>query len=232
MRALVLFLTLLIQVVFALSAAAAPASSAHAPIEGLNTDGSLDRVIISKAYFEGDFDKVITALEAWRKMQPNPSKEDKIYVYKYLSVIYAANAETRPKAESYMYQLLKLMPSIELMDLYISDNIEAIFNSVRLRFEQQSKLAHDSGQGKRASAPSTTVANGGGPNGAHPERANAGSGGMPERKRTEEPALKSHSHWGMWTAGLVGIVVVATGYFVLSKPAPRVASAPPDTLNF
>jgi hypothetical protein len=229
MRPLILLLIILIQAVFAPTAAAAPAKSS---IEGLKADGSLDKAKISKAYFEGDFDMVVTALESWRKMQPNPTKEDKIYVYKYLSVIYAANAETRPKAESYMYQLLKLMPSIELMDLYISDNIEAIFNSVRLRFEHQSKLAADSGQGNHAPASAVATAKESDTN-ARPYRANPDADKMPERKtgKNETPASKGKSHWGMWTAGVVGVAVVAAGYFVLSQPV-RTASAPIDTIEF
>jgi hypothetical protein len=56
------------------------------------------------------------------------TREDSIFVFKYLSVIYAADSTTRLKAESYMVQHLRLMPTIELVDLYISDNIHAISN--------------------------------------------------------------------------------------------------------
>jgi hypothetical protein len=141
LRVLLLILILLVQI-------ASPA------VAGLNADGTLDRAKISKAYFEGEFDLVVEALETFRKLQPNPVREDKIYAYKYLSVIYAAKPETRGKAESYMYQLLKIMPSIEIMDLYISDNIESIFNNVRMRFEHQQRVGLDSGQGS-ASMPAS-----------------------------------------------------------------------------
>jgi hypothetical protein len=216
MRIIVLFLVLIIQ-------------SALAAVDGLNADGSLDRSKISKAYFEGDFDKVVIALETFRKLQPNPTKEDKIYAYKYLSVIYAAKPETRAKAESFMYQLLKLMPSIELMDLYISDNIEAIFNSVRLRFEHQSKIGLDSGQGNKQTAPASSVA-ANGSSGYDPKSPlNSASSSKPGK---QNPEIKSNSHWGLWTAGVVGVAVVAAGYFILSEPV-RTASAPPaDTLDF
>lgn len=214
MRSIILFLILL-------------ASSATAAVEGLNADGSLDRSKISKAYFEGDFDKVVNALETWRKMQPNPTREDKIYAYKYLSVIYAAKPETRSKAESFMYQLLKLMPSIELMDLYISDNIEAIFNSVRLRFEHMSKTSLDSGQDGRPQPPglgaSANGATGSGP-------AQDGAKGKPTPVSRNEPSVKSRSTWPFWTVGAVGLAAVVAGYLVLSEPQ-RTASASPDTLD-
>jgi len=171
-------------------------------VAGLNADGSLDRPKISKAYFEGDFDQVVEALEAFRKLHPDPTREDRIYTYKYLSVIYAAKPETRAKAESYMYQLLKIMPSIELMDLYISDNIESIFNTVRARYEQQQRYGLDSGQGSRPAA------------------------GAAKPVQAADPALS----WVWWTAGAVGIAAAVAGFVYLSEPV-RTASAPSDTVD-
>ncbi len=103
-------------------------TAAHAGF-GFNIDGTLDKKAISHAYFEGEFSRILPPLETFRQSYPNPSKDDQIFVYKYLSVIYAADSSTRKKAECYMIQLVKLMPTIELIDLYISDNIEAIFKN-------------------------------------------------------------------------------------------------------
>ncbi|HKP96003.1 MAG TPA: hypothetical protein VJ385_09630 [Fibrobacteria bacterium] len=179
--------------------------SAQAAVDGLNPDGSLDRSRISKAYFEGDFDMVVSALETFRKLHPDPSREDKIYTYKYLSVIYAAKPETRGKAESFMYQLLKIMPSIELMDLYISDNIEAIFNSVRIRFEQQQRIGPDS-TGSAAS----------------------GKGKPPAASLR---ASDKSSTWVWWTAGAAVGVAAAVAGFVYLSDSPKTASMAPDTLD-
>ena len=112
---------------------------------GFKLDGSLDKPVISKAYFEGDFHRILPPLEAWRTSRAAKTHEDSIFVYKYLSVIYAADSTTRNKAESYMVQLLKLMPTIELVDMYISDNIEAIFKDVQEKFlkQQQYIRNHD-----------------------------------------------------------------------------------------
>ena len=82
-------------------------------------------------------------METFRQSYPNPTKDDQIFVYKYLSVIYAADSSTRKKAESYMVQLVKLMPTIELIDLYISDNIQAIFKDVKANFLKQQKYVRE-----------------------------------------------------------------------------------------
>jgi hypothetical protein len=210
LRALFLILILFVQI-------AMPA------VAGLNADGSLDRAKISKAYFEGDFDLVVEALETFRKIQPNPTREDKIYIYKYLSVIYAAKPETRGKAESYMYQLLKIMPSIELMDLYISDNIESIFNTVRVRFEQQQRLGTNPGQGNPP-APAREAA----PASAPPRKP------VPVDPRTagekRKAGKESSSSWVWWTVGGVGIAAAVAGFVFLSDPS-KSPSASSDTVD-
>ena len=210
MRALFLILILLL-------------SPAFPAVDGLKPDGSLDRSKISKAYFEGDFDMVVDALEAFRKMQPNPTREDRIYVYKYLSVIYAAKPETRAKAESYMYQLLKIMPSIELMDLYISDNIEAIFNNVRMRFEHQQRLGLDSGKANPAQPAAAAVSAPAPSQSPGTPAANA----KPAGKRPSGD--KESSSWVWWTAGAFGVAAAVTGYVLLSQTPAR-AAAPNDTV--
>lgn len=111
---------------------------------GFKLDGTLDKDAISHAYFEGEFHRVLPPLETFRQSFPgNATREDSIFTYKYLAVIYAADATTRAKAESYMVQLLKLMPTIELIDLYISDNIQAIFKNVKSDFLKQQEYVRD-----------------------------------------------------------------------------------------
>ncbi len=161
---------------------------------GFNIDGTLDKNAISHAYFEGEFSRILPPLETFRQTYPNPTKDDQIFVYKYLSVIYAADSSTRKKAESYMIQLVKLMPTIELIDLYISDNIQAIFKDVKSNFlkQQQYVREHDVyGHPSIIGADSTTTSKRG----------------------------KSSHHALWWTAGGVGLTAVAaTTYFLLSEP--------------
>lgn len=118
----------------------------HAGSFGFKFDDTLDKEAISQAYFEGDFDRVRFPLEVYRERVPaSATRDDSIFVYKYLSVIYAVDSTTRHKAENYMIQLIRLMPTIELVDLYISDNIHAIIKDVKRKYlEQQQYLReHD-----------------------------------------------------------------------------------------
>ncbi len=157
---------------------------------GFKPDGTLDKEAISHAYFEGEFFRILPPLEAYRHSFPASStKEDSIFVYKYLSVIYAADASTRNKGESCMVQLIKMKPTIELIDLYISDNIEAIFKNVKQSYEQRQKYTRE-----------------------HDLLGN-------EKKDTASvTASKTHSSkWIWWTLGGVGTAAIATTtYFVLS----------------
>ena len=121
-------------------------------VKGINADGSLDKPTISKAYFEGEFWTVINALEAFRKTGMKAGREDSIYTFKYLSVVYAADPTTRKKGESYMYQLIKMMPTIDLIDLYISDNIESIFKKVKSDYEKVEKVHSEESPGLQAAA--------------------------------------------------------------------------------
>jgi hypothetical protein len=139
--------------------AALMGSAAHAAnaIKGINPNGTLDKPTISKAYFEGEFWTVINALEDFRKSGMKGPREDSVYTFKYLSVVYAADPSTRKKAESYMYQLIRMMPTIDLIDLYISDNIESIFNKVKNDYEKLAKVRAEDAQTLNADAAGTVT---------------------------------------------------------------------------
>jgi hypothetical protein len=166
---------------------------------GFKFDGSLDKDAISHAYFEGEFSRVLPPLETYRQSFPaNATRDDSIFVYKYLSVIYAADPSTRKKAESYMIQLVKLMPTIELIDMYISDNIEAIFRNVKANFLQQQQYVreHDI-YGKPVDNPGK-----GQPTGPGEDKPSAAIG-----------AGKSRA-WIWWTVGALGTAAIATTVYV------------------
>jgi hypothetical protein len=163
---------------------------------GINPDGSLNRETITKFYMNGDFQDVIDALEEFRKHNPSPSREDQIFIYKHLSVVYASNPETKDKAESYMYQLLKLVPTIDLIDMYISDNIESIFLRVKERYQRMEKQREPSDQSRAASP---------GP------EARAGAG--EERKSGKDTKNRK---WIWWAAGGTAVVGVVTVFLLAS----------------
>ncbi len=178
---------------------ASMATQAHGAF-GFNLDGTLDKDAISHSYFEGEFSRVLPPLEAYRQSFPgNAKKEDSIFVYKYLSVIYAADPKTRQKAESYMVQLIKLMPTIELIDLYISDNIESIFKNVKKSYEQQQAYvgSHD----------------------VYGRYKDHGKNGTGEKTVTPVKIKEQHSHkWVWWTLGGVGTAaIVSTAFYVLHE---------------
>jgi hypothetical protein len=216
LRALILSLILLAQ-------------AAVSAVNGLNADNSLNRTKISSAYFEGDFPMVIEALETFRKVNPNPSTEDKIFVYKYLGVIYAYRHETMPKAESCLYQLIKLNPSIELVDLYISDSIEAVFEKVKARYEKQQKV---SGSTSETSRPQGNKSRNAAAEEVRTESVISSSNAKKQEPFSESKASKPKSgqSWIWWTAGAAGIGALVVGYYYLSDgPSPK--SPAIDTLE-
>jgi len=161
---------------------------------GWKLDGTLDKTAISHSYFEGEFARIRPPLEMYRQNFPkSATKDDSIFVYKYLSVIYASDSSTKAKAESYMVQLIKLMPTIELIDLYISDNIESIFKNVKEKYQHQQEYVTK-----------------------HDEFGHAKSS---ENVSSESRKGNGHAIW--WVAGGVGVVAVVgtVAYFAL-EPEP------------
>lgn len=174
--------------------AARPASA----LSGINPDGSLDKPAISKAYFEGEFQTVIDALEAFRRSGKAASREDSIYTFKYLGVVYAAEPATRLKAESYMYQLIRMAPKIDLLDLYISDTIHGIFLKVKGDYEDIERsraVAAESGH-----------------------RGDPGMAGSPSVPSTEgEPApVRKHGGLRIWAPIALGGAGLATAAYFLA----------------
>ncbi|MFC1586148.1 hypothetical protein ACFL5V_11415 [Fibrobacterota bacterium] len=169
---------------------------------GLLEDGSLNREEIQKLYFDGEFEPVAAALEQFRKINPQASEEDRIFMYKYLSVVYAANSETRDKAESYMYQLLKLVPAVDLMDMYISDSIKAIFNKVKTEYQARNQPAAPKEQ-KKQSDPVVVK---------KPDPAPAPQ--APAEKEADKP--EPNRRWIWWTAGGLAVAGAVTAFVLLS----------------
>ena len=99
----------------------------------------LNQKDIHTAYNEGDFDKVVTLIESFTKSNKTYSRADSIFVAKHLAVVYSANPQTREKGKYFMYRLLEMMPSAELVDMFVSDEIDRIFDKVRREFLTRQK---------------------------------------------------------------------------------------------
>ena len=177
---------------------------------GFKRDGTLNKDAIDSAYFEGEFYRIRPPLEAYSRSFPsNATRDDSIYVYKFLSVLYAADSTKRAKAENYMVQLLKLNSSIELVDMYIPDEIEAMFKNVKASYlkQQQYMREYDRlGNKKQGSTSRDSI----------------------PRVKTQavSTSKKASRTWMWWTAGGVGLAAaVAAGYYLLhedSSPANKV----------
>lgn len=157
---------------------------------GFNLDGTLDKSVISKAYFEGDFNRILPPLEAWRQgIADNKTRDDSIFVFKYLSIIYAANPATKEKSKSFMFQLLTLAPTIEILDMYASDEIERMFHTVKKEFKERNQYVNTHDVLGKEKDPSAAKA--------------------PENRS---------SKWVWWTAGGIGLAATAIGAYILLEP--------------
>ena len=171
--------------------------------EGLTAEGKLDKPRISDWYFNGEFAKVQDVLERYRKAHANTLDEQElVFIYKHLSVVYAAKPDAREKAESYMYQLLKLKPTIELLDLYVSDSIESIFSNVKKKYQAhmaylQRQEEEEKSKVKAVEKDQTVTE----PQGADTTAAS--------------PSKKSHK-WVWWSLGGSAVVAAVVAFILLS----------------
>jgi hypothetical protein len=200
-------------ILFLLSPSSPAAPMAHVAIKGFNPDGSLDKPTISKAYFEGEFWTVINALEAFRKSGMKTNREDSIYTFKYLSVVYAADASTRKKGESYMYQLIKMMPTIDLIDLYISDNIESIFKKVKLDYEELEKVRGTNAPSQTAKIQDTVKAKPAVVAEAPAQEYPVAPAVPAKEKEKKKPGMKA---WVPFAIGGIGVGVATATYFLVT----------------
>ena len=95
---------------------------------------------IKSHYREGEFEKIRVTLEDFLKKSGKTSApKERIFAYKYLGVVYAAEPQGYPLAETYFYQLLKLAPNAHLSDMYVSTAIEDVFSRTQLRFRKENQ---------------------------------------------------------------------------------------------
>lgn len=167
------------------------AVSAHAGF-GLNPDGTLDTAAIRQAYIESDFDNIKALLETRATDKANPlSRDEKVFAYKYLGVLYAAEI-AKVRAENYFNRLLELSPQIELLDMYTSPSIQDMFLKVKNDFQARSDYAR-----------------------------NYDALGNPISKSKRERSADSGDKkglrpWVYWTAGAVAVGAGVGTYFLLA----------------
>lgn len=120
--------------IFAALIAAAPAPSS--PSQG---GSALDQKRIHREYNDGNFESVLAEIEGFQKTHATYSASDSVFIAKHLAVVYSANPNTREKGKYYMFRLLEMLPSAKLVDMYVSDEIDRIFEKVREEFVTRQK---------------------------------------------------------------------------------------------
>jgi hypothetical protein len=217
------------------SAQPAPKS---APAASANAGGAivLNQKDIHEAYNEGDFDKVTALIEAFNRANKTYSRADSIFIAKHLAVVYSANPQSREKGKYYMYRLLEMMPSAELVDMFVSDEIDRIFDKVRKEFMARQKgFGVDSTQisvpEKPASRNTAVAAN----QPADAAKASDGKTHSADYAAATSAGSSNQSYWkrnGFWIAGGVGLIVAGTtAYFIYSdeQPAGKTIVIPSET---
>ncbi|MEO6094765.1 MAG: hypothetical protein ABIW76_03460 [Fibrobacteria bacterium] len=205
----------------------APAAKSAAAVPASNV--VLNQKEIHAAYNEGDFEKVTALIDAFTRANKNHSRGDSIFIAKHLAVVYSANPQSREKGRYFMYRLLEMMPSAELVDMFVSDEIDRIFEKVRKEFlTRQQGFGVDSTQismpEKAATGSQGTASN----QPAAPHNSTAPSAPSAPVNHSEEylAATKEEAQpvWrknGFWIAGGIGLAVAgAAAYFIYTQDEP------------
>ncbi len=201
-------------------------------ISPASAESMLDQKLIHGLYNDGDFDGVTQQIAAFRQQSPVCSREDSIFVAKHLAVVYAANPRSVGQGKYWMNELLKLMPAADLVGMYVSDEIDRIFESVRREFLARQRSfgiypdqvalpdrpkagSGDAGKGQDPGMPGSAAA-----------IASPASGPADPSGAAGEPGKKSGSKRPYWIMGGSALAATAVGvatYLVLSTSH---ASAP------
>jgi hypothetical protein len=120
-----------------LAIAGASLSEAASLVASNSSTRGLNQAAVHQAYRDGEFEKVTQAIQAFTTQNPSFSAMDSVFVAKHLAVIYAANPQTREKGKYYMYRMLESDPHAELVDMFVSDDVDAAFEKVRKEFKSQ-----------------------------------------------------------------------------------------------
>jgi hypothetical protein len=155
----------------------------------------VNRNAINTLYFGGELAAVAAQLLPLLESGQSFSKSDSIFIYKNLSVVMAADPATRAKAQAYMYKLFVLAPSVDIIDMFVSDTIYMMFQNVKNEYLSRTKY----NQAKQSIETTGRL--------EEP---------LPAKSKEPKPA-DSKSHWVAWTIGGVAIVGGVAAYLILSQ---------------
>ena len=187
-------------------------AAAPTPEPSMQGPSLLDQKRIHREYNEGDFESVTAELETFQKAHSRYPVGDSIFIAKHLAVVYSASPNTREKGKYYMFRLLELLPSAKLIDMYVSDEIDRIFDKVREEFVNRQKGF--GAEGAAQALPARAPVNVQKPQTSPPPAKAANTGRRPEEGRSGGKIA--------WIAGGVAAATVglAAVYFLAStEPA-------------
>ena len=99
--------------------------SAQAPAAGI------DQKAIHDEYVNGNFETVIARITAFLKENPEHSRADSLFIARHLAVVHAADPKTVEAGKYWMYRLILLSPTADLSGMYVSEEIERMFERVK-----------------------------------------------------------------------------------------------------
>lgn len=173
----------------------------------------LDQARIHSLYDDGDFDRVVAMIDSFTAGRKSYSVYDSVFIAKHLAVVYTANPATREKGKGYMFLLLDLMPSAKIVDMFVSEEIDRIFDKVKEEFTVREKL---NGDMLSRNDEMNRYALG---------KMNADADSMPNRhppKDEAKPRARKGSNAKYWVAGGAAFVAIAgTASWFLLRPSEK-----------
>lgn len=171
----------------------------------------LDQKRIHSVYSEGDFETVIAAIDSFTQANKSYSQSDSVFIAKHLAVIYTANPATREKGKHYMFRLLSLLPSAKIVDMFVSDEIDHIFEKVREEYIVRQAVLGDDAPSMLESNQYAThkMTMSGNP------RPKPGAG-----QATSAMGKSGSSSARYWIAGGVALVAIGSTAFYFLQPEP------------
>ncbi len=171
---------------------------------------------VHEAYTNGDFDEVLARIESYQKRHPRHSLSDSLFIAKHLAVVYGSNPQTREKGRYFMFRMLEMNASADLVDMFISQDLDQTFEKVRKEFlvrqnrEQKNKAPYAAAQ--NSSTPRTAVST------ATPVDKPERTMPLPAVKETPQEGGKT---W-LWFAGGAAVVAgaVTAYYLTLNESTP------------
>jgi len=175
---------------------------------------SLDQERIHAIYNEGDFDHVVALIDSFTAVRKSYSREDSIFIAKHLAVVYSANPATREKGKGYMFRMLDLMPSAKIVDMFVSDEIDRVFEKVKEEYVARQRYL---GRKETPASESTRYAADRMSVGAAPATS-VGTAGKPADGAARDEAKPDRKIY--WLAGGAAVLAVAGVAFYLMQPEP------------